>query len=74
MQLLLATTEDTNTTRQGGNDDSYSETRRPTPPRPSPAGGAWTEEKAALDLRSAADLRSAPGHNGPTYEAENLDY
>jgi hypothetical protein len=53
----------------GGNEGAYSEARWPTPPRQAPARGAWSEGEVALDLRFAADLRSVPGHNGPSYKS-----
>jgi hypothetical protein len=61
--------EDTNTTPRGGNDGAYSKRHggrhRPNHLQPEKLG---RRRRTALDLRSAADLRSAPGHHDPTYE------
>jgi hypothetical protein len=46
----------------------FQETRRPTPPDHLQPEEHGRRRRTALDLRSAADLRSAPGHHGPTYE------
>jgi hypothetical protein len=67
---LARSSEDTNTTPQGGNDGAYSRGcgGRHHPDHLQPEEPGW-RRRTALDLRSTADLRSAPGHPGPTYES-----